>query len=143
MPVKATVTLTTPEDALDTLESLVKRNERFIRAHGPVDLFSGLFKYRLEKKDKCGAERWETLEEMLQHPERPILGECEEWATILCALLRCQGKRARVRLIQIQETGHIQVVCEGRVLDPSVTLGMTVPPGLEKKIYRLDFTGTV
>lgn len=144
MSVKAEVELEDWDDILDTLQSLTSRNIRFLKKHGPIDLYGGLFVYRLEAPNRCGAERWQTLKQVLRQPQGPpFLVECEEAGTILRALLIATGRdpKAQQRLIQVGPTVHVQVVSKGKVLDPSVRLGMLIPQGLEHKIYDLSFRG--
>jgi hypothetical protein len=48
-----------------------------------------------------------------------------------------------MRVIQVNTTAHVQVVSRGRVLDPSVDLGMPVPRELARSIYDLNFRGAI
>lgn len=139
--VKATVTLEDWDDILDTLETIVRANVRFQKKNGIVPLDTGLFLYRLESPDKCGAEKWQRLKQILRQPGPPYLVECEEAGPLLTAWFRATGKdpKARCRLIQFGDTAHVQTVSRGKIYDLSVKLGMPVPLGLERKIYDINF----
>lgn len=141
--IQATVTLEDWADILDLVNVLVRGNVRWMKKHGVIDLYGGAFVYRLEKKNKCGAERWQKIKQILRQKGPPYEIECEEAASLLRAILIVSGedKKAKCRLIQIATTAHVQVVSKGKILDPSVVLGMPVPKRLQTKIYELDFKG--
>ncbi len=137
----AKVTLEGWEDVLYTLLTLTRANVAWFKENGLLDIYDGTFLYKLEKNDRCGSARWQRLKQILRQPGPPYLLSCEEAGPLLQAYLIASGedKDARLRLIQFDETAHVQVVSKGKVLDPSVRMGMPIPKGLEKKIYDLNF----
>jgi hypothetical protein len=130
------------DDILEQLGTLVSSDERWLRQNGLVDLFGGLFAYRMVQPDKCGSDGWRRLRQILAQPGPPHLLSCVEAASVMVALLRVSGedKVARCRLIQLGDTAHAQVVSRGQILDPSVRLGMPIPKGMEYKIFDVSFT---
>ena len=134
-------------DALDILYGLVRMNARYFENHGLIDLYGGDYLYKELKKNCAGAEPWMSYRRLIEkqanrHEEgRPYIGECELWGPILCGLYWARGKTsAEISLCRFDDgLLHVQVLYQGKIYDPSVRLGMPVPKGLEKKLYRLDF----
>ena len=145
MSVLCTQELDTLEDVVDTLQGPLRGNIRWMKKHGVVNIMDGRFVYKMMPKNKCGAEFWARVGQLLASGPPPYLIDCDMLSCILCAALIASGEdpNAKIRAIQVEDTAHIQVVSKRKILDPSVWLGMPVPPSLERAIFEMSFPGAV
>lgn len=157
MTIYATQQIDDLGDTILSLWGLVLRNERNFRDLGAVpDFFGGDFIYRIApyvecdqkkypgarpSKVKCGEEIWLTIKQIVEQSSgKPYIIECDNVSAGLCAALRVTGEDpdARLRGIVLEDVAHIQVLSRGRVLDPSIQLGMKVSPEMRQFAYDLN-----
>jgi transglutaminase-like putative cysteine protease len=123
------ITLDTKPRALALLYYFVSENEKWIKANDPgFDLMASPIVY-----SNCCYGNWDFINQVIKNGK----GDCVELSTILCAQLRCAGIPATIRVLDLSpELSHVQVVSQGRVIDPSVAKGMPYNPN-DTRMFRL------